>query len=122
MQTAANRRFTLDRSCRICSTVFAVMPGGSLNQDRHIRAFISSMSCNTRAERDPVTELDRKELAELFDYLFANPPRSVIHDDRERYLIVIDALDEAGKAGCNPLVEMLARNARSLPEWWVMQE
>ena len=26
-------------------------------------------------------------------------------------------LDEAGKAGRNPLVEMLARNAQSLPDW-----
>lgn len=49
--------------------------------------------------------------AELFDYLLANPLRWVINGGRERYLIVIDALDEAGEAGRNPLVEMLARNA-----------
>ncbi|MCX5756934.1 MAG: hypothetical protein NTU83_00200, partial [Candidatus Hydrogenedentes bacterium] len=54
--------------------------------------------------------LDRKDAAELFDYLLANPLRSVIYGGRERYLIVIDALDEAGEAGRNPLVEMLARN------------
>jgi hypothetical protein len=30
---------------------------------------------------------------------------------------VIDALDEAGEAGRNPLVEMLARNAQRLPDW-----
>jgi len=64
-----------------------------------------------------IAELDRKDAAELFDYLLANPLRSVIHGGRERYLIVIDALDEAGEAGHNPLVEMLARNAQRLPDW-----
>jgi hypothetical protein len=43
--------------------------------------------------------------------------RSLIRGGRERYLIVIDALDEAGEAGRNPLVEMLARNAPRLPDW-----
>jgi len=64
-----------------------------------------------------IAELDRKDAAELFDYLLANPLRSVIHGGRERYLIVIDALDEASEAGRNPLVEMLARNAQRLPDW-----
>jgi len=64
-----------------------------------------------------IAELDRKDAAELFDYLLANPLRSVIHGARDRYLIVIDALDEAGEAGRNPLVEMLARNAQRLPDW-----
>ncbi|MCX6901619.1 MAG: TIR domain-containing protein [Verrucomicrobia bacterium] len=64
-----------------------------------------------------IAELDRKDAGELFDYLLANPLRSVIHGGRERYLIAIDALDEAGEAGRNPLVEMLARNAQRLPDW-----
>jgi transcription elongation factor Elf1 len=64
-----------------------------------------------------IAELDRKDAAELFDYLPANPLRSVINGGRERYLIVIDALDEAGEAGRNPLVEMLARNAQRLHDW-----
>ena len=64
-----------------------------------------------------IAELDRKDAAELFDYLLANPLRSVINGGRQRYLIVIDALDEAGEAGRNPLVEMLARNAQRLPDW-----
>ncbi len=64
-----------------------------------------------------IAELDRKDAAELFDYLLANPLRSVINGGRQRYLIVIDALDEAGEAGRNPLVEMLARNAQHLPDW-----
>jgi hypothetical protein len=64
-----------------------------------------------------LAELDRKDPAELFDYLLANPLRSVIGGERERYLILIDALDEAGDAGGNPLVEMLAHHAPRLPDW-----
>jgi len=64
-----------------------------------------------------ISELDRKEASELFDYLLSNPLKSVISGGRERYLIVIDALDEAGESGRNPLVEMLARNAHHLPAW-----
>jgi len=65
-----------------------------------------------------IGDLDRKGPAELFDYLLANPLRTVVGGvRRERYLIVIDALDEAGEGGCNPLVEMLARDAQRLPEW-----
>jgi tetratricopeptide (TPR) repeat protein len=64
-----------------------------------------------------IAELDRRDAAELFDYLLANPLCSVLNGGRERYLIVIDALDEAGEAGRNPLVEMLARNAQRLPDW-----
>ncbi len=64
-----------------------------------------------------IAELDRKDPAELFDYLLANPLRSVIGGGRERQIIVIDALDEAGEAGRNPLVEMLARHATRLPDW-----
>ena len=62
-------------------------------------------------------ELDRKNPAELFDYLLANPLKLAITGGRERYLIVIDALDEAGGSGRNELVEMLARNAARLPDW-----
>lgn len=64
-----------------------------------------------------INELDRKDASELFDYLLANPLKSVINGGRERHLIVIDALDEAGESGRNPLVEMLARNAHHLPDW-----
>ena len=64
-----------------------------------------------------ITELDRKDVSELFDYLLANPLHSIIDGGRERYLIVIDALDEAGESGRNPLVEMLAKNANHLPKW-----
>lgn len=64
-----------------------------------------------------IAKLATKDAAELFDYLLANPLRSVIHGGRQRYLIIIDALDEAGEGGRNPLVEMLARNAQRLPDW-----
>jgi hypothetical protein len=65
-----------------------------------------------------IAELDRKSgPAELFDYLLANPLKSVIDGGRERSLIVIDALDEAGDATSNPLVEMLARHVPTLPRW-----
>ena len=41
----------------------------------------------------------------------------MIDGGRERYLIVIDALDEAAEDGRNPLVELLARDAQRLPGW-----
>ena len=70
-----------------------------------------------------MTELDRKNSAELFDGLLTNPLKLSITGERERYLIVIDALDEAGSAsaqgadGRNELVEVLARYAGQLPDW-----
>jgi hypothetical protein len=64
-----------------------------------------------------LAELDRKNADELFDYLLANPLKMDIGGGRERKLIIIDALDEAGEAGRNPLVEMLARHAPRLPDW-----
>jgi hypothetical protein len=64
-----------------------------------------------------ITKLNRKNPADLFDYLLADPLRHAIDGGRERYLIVIDALDEAGGNGRNELVEMLARNAPRLPDW-----
>lgn len=64
-----------------------------------------------------IARLETKDASELFDYLLTNPLRTVIPSDRERYLVVIDALDEASEAGLNPLVTLLARNASSLPDW-----
>ena len=64
-----------------------------------------------------IAQLEGKNASELFDYLLANPLRTAIPGGRERYLIVIDALDEAGESGRNALVEMLARNAQRLPDW-----
>lgn len=64
-----------------------------------------------------LTELDRKNAAELFDGLLTNPLKLSITGGRERYLIVIDALDEAGGDGRNELVEVLALYAGQLPDW-----
>ncbi|MBL0126072.1 MAG: toll/interleukin-1 receptor domain-containing protein [Flavobacteriales bacterium] len=64
-----------------------------------------------------ISDLDKKDPADLFDYLLTKPLQSVIGGGRERYLIVIDALDEAGDPVWNPLVDMLARNAARLPDW-----
>lgn len=64
-----------------------------------------------------IDELDKKKEAELFDYLLVEPLHSAIGGNRERYLVVIDALDEAIQGGENPLVEMLANNAQRLPDW-----
>ncbi len=57
-----------------------------------------------------IAELDRKQTA-------ADPLKLSITGRRERLLILIDALDEAGGDGRNPLVEMLAWNAQRLPDW-----
>jgi hypothetical protein len=64
-----------------------------------------------------INELNRKNPSELFDYLLTEPLRHAIDGGRERYLIVIDALDEAAENGRNLLVEMLAKKASQLPEW-----
>ncbi len=64
-----------------------------------------------------IKDLDKKRSSELFDYLLADPLRSSIDGGRERYLILIDALDEASVDGKNPLVELLARDAGRLPDW-----
>jgi hypothetical protein len=64
-----------------------------------------------------ISKLETKGDSELFDYLFANPLKQVIEGNRERYLILIDAIDEAKEGERNPLVEMLARHTPRLPEW-----
>lgn len=65
-----------------------------------------------------ISKLNQKvDPDDLFVYLLANPLRSLIRGGRERYLIVIDALDEAGESGHNEFVEMLARNIPQLPDW-----
>ena len=64
-----------------------------------------------------LAELDNKEPSELFNYLLADPLRTVIDGGRERQVIVIDALDEAGDAQSNPFVQMLEKHAPNLPEW-----
>ena len=77
----------------------------------------SSFLLLTSCALPEIAALDRKNAAELFDYLLADPLQHAIDGGRERYLIVIDAPDEAGEAGRNPLVDMLARHATRLPDW-----
>jgi tetratricopeptide (TPR) repeat protein len=64
-----------------------------------------------------IGNLDQKKATELFDYLIVNPMRLGINGGRERYLIVIDALDEAREGFHNPLADILAQNAKNLPDW-----
>lgn len=64
-----------------------------------------------------IDKLDNKSAAEIFDYLLGNPLQSVIDGGQERYLILIDALDEASEGERNPLVETLARHVPRLPKW-----
>ena len=64
-----------------------------------------------------IGKLDGKDAQDLFDYLLSQPLRHDIDGGQERYLIVIDALDEANENQRSPLVDMLAQNARRLPEW-----
>ncbi|RLD81546.1 MAG: hypothetical protein DRJ15_04120 [Bacteroidetes bacterium] len=64
-----------------------------------------------------INQLDGKNVADIFDYLFANPLQHTIDGGQQRYLILIDALDEAAEGERNPLVETLARHAPQLPEW-----
>ena len=64
-----------------------------------------------------LNEIDSKNAAELFDELLAKPLKYAIQGGRERYLILVDALDEAGDNGPNELLDLLAQQAAKLPEW-----
>jgi hypothetical protein len=65
------------------------------------------------------TELERQSAAALFDFLLAEPLRFGVDGGRrhERYLVVIDALDETIRDGHSALVEVLAESSKKLPEW-----
>jgi tetratricopeptide (TPR) repeat protein len=69
-----------------------------------------------------IADLDRKNPAELFDYLLANPLRYAINGNRSRHLIVLDALDESLKEGKSELTELIAAEIHKLPDWigWVV--
>lgn len=62
-------------------------------------------------------DLNTKTPAELFEQLLVIPLSTSIDGGREHYLIVIDALDEAGEDGRSPLAQILAQNAERLPIW-----
>ena len=64
-------------------------------------------------------ELDKKEIAALFDTLLIQPLQFAIDGgrQRERYFIVIDALDETIHNGRSVLTEILAEYCQNLPAW-----
>jgi hypothetical protein len=65
-----------------------------------------------------INELDKKDPSDLFDYLLMNPLKQCIDGGRQRYLILLDAVDEScEEAGKSVLVDMLVKNADKFPEW-----
>ena len=67
-------------------------------------------------------ELDRKSVAALFDWLLAEPLRFGVDGGsrNDRYLVVIDALDETIRDGRSELAEVLAESSQKLPAWIAM--
>lgn len=55
--------------------------------------------------------------ADLFDQLLTQPLSELIDGGRERCLLVIDGLDEAGDDDNNVLADLLADNLYKLPHW-----
>ena len=64
-------------------------------------------------ERSALQRLDSYSAAELFDLLIAQAAHFGLRGGRERYIVVIDALDEAG----SELARFLAQKVFSLPDW-----
>jgi hypothetical protein len=64
-------------------------------------------------QRSALQRLDSYSAAELFDLLIAQASHFGLRGGRERYLVVIDALDEAG----SELARFLAQKVSSLPDW-----
>ena len=72
-----------------------------------------------KVEDPKETEIGNKTAAELFDWLLVQPLRAGIDGGRrsDRFLIVIDGLDETIRDGRSELAEVLAEGASRLPEW-----
>ena len=65
-------------------------------------------------------ELDRlgeKSATELFSCLLMEPLRHAIEGGRERYAVIIDALDEASDDPNNSIVDIIAQETEKLPKW-----
>jgi tetratricopeptide (TPR) repeat protein len=64
-------------------------------------------------------ELARKTASELFDWLLVQPLGQGIDGGRrgDRYVLVIDALDETIQGGTSELASVLGAEAHRLPEW-----
>jgi hypothetical protein len=74
-------------------------------------------------KQDPEgSDLDRRSVAGLFDWLLAEPLRFAIDGGRsnDRHLIVIDALDETISNKRSELAEVLAESCQKLPVWIAM--
>ena len=72
-----------------------------------------------RSQDHDGSNLDRKNGAAIFDWLLAEPLQIAIDGGRsnDRYLIVIDALDETIRSGESKLAEVLAKSCQKLPAW-----
>ncbi len=55
--------------------------------------------------------------SDLFEILLSQPLSELIDGGRERKIIIIDGLDEAGSLGNNELAKVLSKFAHSLPHW-----
>ena len=64
-------------------------------------------------DRSALQRLDSYSAAELFDLLIVQAAHFGLRGGRERYIVVIDALDEAG----SELARFLAQKVFSLPDW-----
>lgn len=64
-----------------------------------------------------IADVDSLNSSELFEYLLVNPLNLLIDGGRDRYIVVIDGIDEASKNGRNELAEILARQQGGLPRW-----
>ena len=89
---------------------------------RVVRSLAFQLACRLPDHRKllltlPDENYDSKSPTDLFNRLIAGPLRCAIEGGRERYLIIVDALDEANELGRNQLAEMLAVNATLLPDW-----
>jgi hypothetical protein len=64
-------------------------------------------------------ELERRNVSELFEWLLVEPLRLTIDGgrQRERSLIIIDALDETTRDNQSALAEVLAESCNKLPDW-----
>ena len=67
-------------------------------------------------------EVARKNANDLFDWLLVDPLRHAIDGGRsaDRYLVIIDALDETIVGGRSELAKVLAGSAQKLPSWMAM--
>ena len=65
-----------------------------------------------------IEKIEQRKAAELFTYLVANPLSFCIHGGRPRYMILIDAIDEANsKNNENEIIALIADEFGRTPSW-----